>query len=300
MSKNKIGKSDLRIVMILLFVLASSCSSPAPSALEKITHLNLNTIDGNVKTYYSNGYETRARKILELLHQSLKFFEDNFNIRQSFTLAVIDSSNWGQITSIPYGLPFVSGPPYVVCIPANSDNVLSGIVAEAIDQYGLNAHYGMTKEEIVSLFVSLIGFHELGHIYTNEFGISFPNRWTFEFAATYFAYFYLEQNFPVQGGIWIDVSKILEKELNPHYTSLNDFERMYVRVGVENYAWYQVVFLLRVREVYMEQGIGFLEKLKGHQWPSASESEYLNDMESISPGFITWAQKNQLQNFDSH
>jgi hypothetical protein len=68
-------------------------------------------------------------------------------------------------------------------------------------------------------------------MYANAYGISFPNKWTYEFAATYFAYFYLDQNFPKQSEIWFDVSKILVKELTPRYTSLNDFEEMCVRVG---------------------------------------------------------------------
>ncbi len=164
----------------------------------------------------------------------------------------------------------------------------------AINGYELDSQYGMTNDEIVNLFVSLIGFHELGHIYANAYGISFPNRWTYEFAATYFAYSYIDQGFQKERDIWIDVSEILVKEINPRYTSLNDFEEMYVSVGVENYAWYQVVFLLRVKELYKEQGINFLNNLKNHQWGSTSKYHYLNEMEEIGSGFKAWTQKFQL------
>lgn len=286
----------MRIALILLYMLTYSCKSNAPSMLEKVDHLNLRIIDGDIKTYYVKGYKETAESTLNLLKESIKFYEEVFDVRQSFALAVIDSNSWDKITQIPYGLPFVSGPPYIVCVPANAKNILSEIILKAIEGYELNIQYGMSREEIVNLFISLIGFHELGHIYASEYGISFPNKWTFEFAATYFAYTYLEQNFPGESEIWARVSEILATELDPTHTSLNDFEEMYVGVGVENYAWYQAVFMVRVMEVYRKQGITFLKKLKKHQWPSGSLSEYLNEMENISSGFIKWAKRYHLHN----
>ncbi|MFW6370430.1 MAG: hypothetical protein ACOC10_04410 [Bacteroidota bacterium] len=285
----------LLVVPVLLSMLTGSCDDNAPSMLEKVEHLNLRTIDGSIETYYPEGYKERAETTLEVLHKSTGFYEENFDVRQSFALAVIDSGSWGKITQIPYGLPFVSGPPYIVCLPADTNNSLSEIILTAMDGYELNTQHGMTQEEIVNLFISLIGFHELGHIYARAYGISFPNNWIFEFAATYFAYFYLEQNFPGQSEIWGDVSEILVKELEPSHTSLKDFEEMYVGVGVENYAWYQAVFLGRVEEVYRQQGIEFLRELKNHHWAPGSSPEYLNEMENISSGFMRWAQNHHLQ-----
>ena len=302
MKKNNIKERNpnLRFVLILLLFLSYSCSAPSPSMLKKVKRLKLNTIEGSIKTYYSDEYKERAETTLKLLNKSIKFYEDNFDVKQTFTLAILDSVSWEKITHTPYGLPFVSGPPYIVCVPANSNNVLSKTILTAMDGYELNTQNGMTQEEIVNLFVSLIGFHELGHIYANEYGISFPNKWIFEFTATYFAYFYLEQNFPKKSDIWSDVSEILVKELEPSYTSLKDFEEMYVKVGVKNYAWYQALFLVRVMEVYPQQKIGFLKKLKDHQWPLGSTSEYLNEMENINSGFINWAQNYHLHNEKSN
>jgi len=252
-------------------------------------------MNGNIETYFSAGYEDQAVANLNLLHDSIEFFEQNAGVDQTFSIAVIDSISWVKITSIPYGLPFVSGPPYIVCIPANSENILSNIIENVIDGYEFNATYGMTNKEIVDLFVSLIGFHELGHIYASSYGASFPNKWTFEFAATYFAYFYLDQNNPKARDIWIDVSKIIIKEVNPRYTSLEVFERKYTEVGVKNYAWYQVAFLLQVDELYKQQGKSFLKNLQNYNWSSTSKTEYLDEMDEIGSGFSQWAQKYKLQ-----
>ena len=285
----------MRLAIIAVIVFCISCSSPTLSTLEKVKDLDLNSIDGNITAYYTAGYEDRALSHLNLLQNSTEFFEENFEIDQKFSIAIIDSANWKKITSVPYGLPFVSGPPYIVCFPANSDNILSNTITNVIDGYQLNTQYGMTNKEIVNLFVSLIGFHELGHIYANTYGISFPNKWTFEFTATYFAYFYLDQNFSKERDIWIDVSKIIIEEMQPRYTSLKDFEEKYSGVGVKNYAWYQVVFLLQVEKVYLKQGRAFIEKLRDHTWSSTSTTAYLYEMDEIGSGFAKWAQQYKLQ-----
>jgi len=79
----------------------------------------------------------------------------------------------------------------------------------------------MNRETFVNTFVSLIGFHEMGHIYAKDFGMIFPNKWTFEFAASYFALCYLKDERPEMGKLWLDASEILVNEMNPEYKSIN-------------------------------------------------------------------------------
>jgi hypothetical protein len=283
-----------RIILILALVHLNSCSSPSQTMLEKVKSLNLNSVEGKITTNYSPLYKDRAETVHNLLLGSVNFFETSFQVSRSFSIAVIDKAGWSKITGIPYGMPFVSGPPYVVCLPACSDNPLSAMVAEAIAGYGLGDTYGMTDGEIADIFISLIGFHELGHIYSREYGIRFPNKWTYEFAATYLAHFYLEENHPKESRIWVDVSRALSEELKPVYTSLRDFEEKYLGVGIESYAWYQAVFLLRVVEVYRAEGAAFLAKMKEHHWPAASAPEFMKEMEDLAPGFFSWSQKYHL------
>ncbi len=281
----------LIFILTLVIFFGNSCNSPAQSTLEKIQSLDLSETDGNIPAYYPDGFEERAKETVDLLQYSTEYFEETFQVSQHFSLAVLDSLSWIKISRIPYGLPFVSGPPYVVCIPATPDNVLSRIVSDGISDNDLSSSYPMTREEIVSRFVSLIGFHELGHIYANEYGMSFPNRWTYEFAATYFAFSYLEARQPEMSRLWLDVSEVLLEEINPEHRSLSDFEELYVRVGVENYAWYQMVFLERVKEVYDRKGNNFVELYRRHSWPAQSGNLYLGEMEGICVGFFEWASK---------
>jgi len=286
----------MRIFLLLTFALVFnySCKSPAQSTLDEIESLGLNIYEDIISTFYSDGHEERAKEIIDLLRSSTDYFYENFQVSQTFSVAVLDSIDWITITPIPYGLPFVSGPPYIVCIPATSDNVLAATVSEGLAKADLNTLYSITKENFVNRFISLIGFHELGHMYARDFGISFPNKWIDEFAASYFAYCYLKDEQPTMCQLWLDASEILLNELNPKYTSISAFEELYVQVGVENYAWYQMVFLLRVREVYNQNGKKFLKIMKNHNWSDNTSNQYLDDMENLNSGFEIWAREQGL------
>ncbi len=262
--------------------------------LEKVKSLRLNQSEDTITVYYSDGHYLRALQTKNLLKKSSDYFENNFGVKETFSIAVLDSGDWNNITGIPYGLPFVSGPPYVVCIPAASNNELGRIVQEAITNYKLNEKYSRENEEIANLFLSLIGFHELGHIYSKAYGLKFPNKWAFEFAATYFAYRYLFENDSANCEIWIKTAQLLINDIKPVYTNLRDFEQLYVQVGVENYAWYQAVFLVHAAEVNRKMGNDFIEELLRINLTSSSEDYSLNDLEKISPGFLAWARQYNL------
>lgn len=282
----------MKIIFTLLIVITVNTELYCQSVLKTIHSMNLDQINEFAVTYYSNGYNEVAKRMSRLLSPSRKYFEKELGIFQEFELAILDSNDWMKTTKIPYGLPFVSGPPYIVCIPASTDNELGYVVKKAIRNSNLAESYAETDEELVQLFISLIGFHELGHIYAKSAGIQFPNKWTFEFAATYLAFMYLSETNSREAQIWIDISDKLADQINPKYTLLKDFEKLYVRVGVENYAWYQVVFLLGAAEVKEKLGIKFIEKLRNVELPQ--DNFALDSLEKIYPGFKKWAMKRKL------
>ncbi len=283
-----------KISFIPIIILLCCSRIFSQSNLEKVKSLRINQSEDTITVYYSNGYYLRAVQTKNLLKKSSDYFENKFGVKETFSIAVLDSGDWNKITEIPYGLPFVSGPPYIVCIPASSDNELGKIIKESISGYNLNERYSIENDEIINLFISLIGFHELGHIYSKAYGLKFPNKWTFEFAATYFAYRFLFDDNPSDCQIWEKVAEILIEEIKPIHTSLSDFEKLYVRVGVENYAWYQAVFLLRAAEVNAENGHEFIKELLKVNLTNSSNYYSLDILEKINPGFLAWAQMFKL------
>lgn len=269
-------------------LLFSACDNAYQPSVVDIKSLGLQSVENGIEAFYSKGYREKAASAAEPLYNSADFFEESFGVRESISVAILNREDWNRLTQIPYGLPFVSGPPYVICIPASADNILSQAIGSALQQSSLEDRYLVSNEEIVELFILMIGFHEVGHVYARSYGIQFPNKWTFELAATYFAYFYLAQNAELELELWLEAAATLEKNIAPAFTTIEDFETLYTKVGVENYAWYQVVFLYRVEEIYEQQGKQFLEVLKNHNWVPSS-SHHLLEMEQLAPGFQEWA-----------
>lgn len=284
----------IRITIIILVIILSSGTIFSQSMLKKIEGLNLKNDKGTINIYYSDGYSPKANRIKEVLLNSKKYFEKEFDIKNSFALAVLEKNQWNKVTNIPYGLPFVSGPPYIVCLPATTEHELAGVIRKAISSDNMGKSLSDSEEELIDQFITFIGFHELGHIYSKELGIKYNYKWVYEFIATYLAYLYLDNHQPEFAESWFKISNKLFSKIQPKYTSLSDFEKLYVKVGVENYAWYQVVFLLRVKEVIEEADAKFVNHLLEAELKGENENLGLDRMEKVHPGFYRWAENNTL------
>lgn len=283
----------MRLLILTLFLFLTQCSSSAQSVLDKARGLGLGELRGSeVTAYYSDGFQARADSIRILLADSVDFFEDRLGVEQRYDIVLLNERDWSQLTEIPYGLPFVSGPPFIVCIPATSDHALGEAISKALGHRDLG--FGQTEDEVVNSFIELIGFHELGHIYARSYGLDFPNKWTFEFAATYLAFFYLEENYPEKSRLWQEVSGALLEELKPAHTSLEKFEELYVGLGVRNYAWFQIAFLARAVTVYEEVGIDFLQVWRRNGLPADSKTYHIDELNRLHNGFVNWAEKYSL------
>ena len=91
-------------------------------------------------------------------------------------------------------------------------------------------------------------------------------------------------------------SKVISKEINVKFYVFNafeDLERLRTGVGVENYDWYQAMFIKRVSAIYPEHGLSFLEKAKAslESDRKLTDEELLARLEEIAPGFIQWAEE---------
>ena len=73
---------------------------------------------------------------------------------------------------------------------------------------------------------------------------------------------------------------------------LQSFNFCYVQVGIENYAWYQVVFLERVGEVVKKSDCDFITGLNNENLDDENYS--INKFENLCPGFWEWAKDYKL------
>lgn len=110
---------------------------------------------------------------------------------------------------------------------------------------------------------------------------------------------------PRLADLWKAINELVGSRVTPTHRSLEDFERLYIGVGIENYGWYQAKFQERAARVYDEQKIAFLHKVRA-TFPRLKEGEnpvqsllreptpvatVLERLEEITPGFIAWSKR---------
>jgi len=296
------------IVFVLLGLGFVFCQAEETNYLERLQGLGLAHLEGKIETYYSQGAESRAKKLQAMIEDMNAFFQKRMGIKAEVTLAVLDSPDWTKINLQPYGLPNVDGDPPVIFMPATSGGMAYQLMMrrrEAIPPEVLQAFVESnhtTFEAAADQFVDLIGFHELGHQLCRVYTIDWQVHWLDEVIATYFLYAYVSEQKPEMKRV-IDLLGRPSKK-RPKNTSLEDFERLYDKV--DDYGWYQGMFEVRVRELYPKMGLKFLEELRRRFPASANTSKehpakaeaasavspasVLEQVEQIAPGFQTWAQ----------
>jgi hypothetical protein len=285
----------------ILLALAFPVWAQDAQTLEKVQNLKTPALKNKITVYYSPSYKQRAKEIQPLIEDAMRFYEQKLNLRVDLKVAVLDRTQWQQITPIPYGLPWVSDAPHVAFLPATADGVV------AADTLRLKEFFtpammqkikssGFTFEQAAEKTVDLIGLHELGHTYAQQIGIvpPRPNKWFNEFMASYFAYAYLREKKPKLATLFQTMTADMALVTPPQkHTTLDDFERLYVEVGPANYGWYQGKFFERVVEVYDAKGVSFIGDVR-KAFP-ADEKEtltietVLQRSEKIAPGFINWS-----------
>jgi hypothetical protein len=250
-----------------------------------------------VPTFHSPGYAHRAATLQRMVEDGRRFFADSLGLLADVHLAVLSEEDWSRITPIPYTIPFFSPGAALIVLPATTAGPI-------VDDYLDSQHRlpqarlqrirdaGFTFEEGAHTMVDLIGYHELGHLYTRAYGIQIPGHWVSEFLATYFAYAYLRRAQPHLAELWDGIVQ-RAPDARPAHTSLTDFDRLYFGVGPDNYFWYQGIFAARVSEVFAERGLAFLAAVRD-AFPAGTTDplpgdEVLARLEAIQPGFLAWA-----------
>ena len=291
---------------VTLFVLGIACARPTDNLLERVQKLGLPFRPGDVPVYYSSCCESRALEAQDALIGSAHFYERHLGVRVQIALAALTTEDWLRMFSDvfkwrrkPLELAFVSDqPPYVAVLPLGNENAVDRIYLPPQNQatpatWQLLTSVHVSYPDAVSKFMIHLGLHEIGHLQITAYGIDTPNMWFNELLANYFSYAYLKTEAPK---LAIVVEALDLVPLGPvQHTSLEELEKLR-NVGKPNYVWYQQQFERRAGRIYTGcGGIDFLTKVKG-AFPSlpgrpasASVGEVLGRLESLCPGFESWA-----------
>ena len=286
---------------MLAVLIASPARSQETTALQRVQSLNNPSSLKGIRVYYSPGHEKRALELRGMIEDAMQFYERRLQIKEEITLAVLTPEQWRRVgLQVPYGVPNVSHSPRVIFLPATTNNATTEATLNLRNKASratlrMIKASGFTYEEGASKSVDLLGLHELGHVYGDAYGINAANRWLGEFLATYFAYAYLRQRHPKLARLWEGISHAYVDGIEPKHTALEDFERLYFGVGLNNYGWYQAKFLLKGAQIHQAKGLKFLEEVRRAFPKSERESVplevALSRLEKISPGFVAWSKE---------
>jgi hypothetical protein len=275
--------------------------SPA-TRWQAVRELNVPSFTRKVTVYHSAGHEKRTRELSELIEEAVRFYQERLQIEPEFSVAVLTRADWERVEpNVPFGLPSVSAAPAVILLPATHDGVVvEGVLAlrgkasaatlQKIEQAGFTFEQGAEK------LIDFIALHELGHVLTLAHGIRPPSPWSNEFLATYFAYAWLHQAQPRQAALFLALTCELQYRDadRPRYTTLEDFDALYSRVGPVNYGWYQSVFAGHAAQVHDARQLAFLADVRTVYPATAKEGEparvVLERLERICPGFVAWSE----------
>jgi hypothetical protein len=288
-----------------------SPKKPEVSAMEAVLGLHAPHRDGTVSLYYSACCAARAFEIQKAVQDYLAFYREKLGIGDPVALAVLDKNDWDRAMQqttefrFPYGLTTyykIVPTGYVLFIPADdtgsiTQHMLAMRPYAGTDTLHLFATAHLTYEQAISRVTLQTAYHEAGHTLAYEYGIGKTSYFLAEILANFFAHAYSKARDPQTAAA---ADGVIHMSVPPGaYTSLEDFEAhredmFKTKSGPANYDWYQLQFGLRAAEIYDQQGLAFLPKVKSafpKDTPELSVDETLARLETVSPGFQAWAKK---------
>ncbi|HLK27298.1 MAG TPA: hypothetical protein VKT28_01860 [Puia sp.] len=190
---------------------------------------NLIPLNGNPNTFYSSGFDMRAKTVQKLINGCAEFYENIFP-KETFLvhLYLLNKADWEKSHfEQPYGMPFYN-PDYDILVIASEKNALAKLT-------GLKDLSNSSDSVLTGLDYQPL--HELGHYFFFTLNNINKEKWFNEFLATYFLICYLKAE---------NLEPNLDKELKADYPvahkTLEDFQKFYGGVGPANYHWYQSKF----------------------------------------------------------
>jgi hypothetical protein len=221
------------------------------------------SLDGKVKTYYSPGSKEIANELQQLVSDAILYYEKKYEVKFNVQIIVLDSTQWFN-ELLPYGFVFFDGTHWLV--------LNTGMTYENFKSvYGFNSisnqldssfkENNITAKEVIFSRLKFLSLHELGHYFIyNLSGAKSPNFWTNEFVAWYFANEYITKNQPeIKKGFDVFCHTI-SNYFPVEHTTLNDFNELYSKVKIGNFAWYHSRFYFLADTLYKCAGDSYLKK----------------------------------------
>jgi len=255
-----------------------------------------------VTTYFSKGYDQRAKQIATRVENVISYYYDLINFKPSVSLLILSKADWRDYTKFPvYGMPHYTN--NATLIIAAEDNEfwrsflsLKDLPEETARQarqiYSLpdtrlndtrpNDSSGRAVGQgslSMQAFFDLLAIHELGHAFHNQGKLQMQRKWMGELFCNILLHTYIAEKEPEQLPALALLPKIVVSggTKNYKYTSLKDLEDNYTEIGQQhpqNYGWYQFRWHVAAANTYDTDGKGAFQRL----WTTLqAEQSKLND-----------------------
>lgn len=246
---------------------------------------HLESLDGSPKTFYSRGFEVRARALQKLVADCINFYQHNFPSHKfNVPLYVLDSKDWNeQLFGAPYSLPNYLPENNIIIIGAEK-NALAKLTGQPTTTI---------SDSIVSGY-DYVAIHELGHYFFITLNNTRTHRkWMDEFVANYFMAAFIKEKRKTVYNQWQQMVDSNNTHTPPHRT-LADFEKLYDRVGPANYDWYQKKFLELAFQLYPGFKSELITTVFENYAPSGKKTDALIFMKATAPAVMNkWLREMQ-------
>jgi len=268
-------KSYFLLCSLLLFLSASQ-----GQGYEKLTVLQ----GSGVTTYFSKGYDQRARQIATRVEKVITYYNDLIKFKPSVTLLILSKADWSEHTKFPvYGMPHYTNNATLIVAAEDNEFWRSFLSAKDLPEETRRQAkqiYGLPDSTLsMQAFFDLLAIHELGHAYHSQAKLQVQRKWMGELFCNILLHTYIAEREPDQLPALTLFPKIVVSGgiKNYRYTSLQKLEENYDEIGMQhpqNYGWYQCRWHLAAAAIYDTDGKAAFQRL----WKTLqTEQEKLND-----------------------
>lgn len=268
----------------LLIISISAGIIPAESKAQ--SYSGLVALSGyQTSTYFSPGNEERAKVLALRCDNVIKYYNEFIGFTPSFTLLILDPSDWSRFTSFPvYGMPHYSDNRTLIVASCDNEFWKSFIppvdnLPDGLAQRIMNTYSDEAGNLSMAPFFDLLAIHELGHAYHLQHGINMQRRWLAELFVNIFLHTYIAENEPwLLSALTVFPKMVISGDKSTlKYTSLSDLENRYDEIGQnypQNYGWYQSRWHSSAADIYEAGGRKIITDL----WKALeNQKDNLND-----------------------
>lgn len=267
----------IRIIFLVgfLFVTVSGYSQNLDSLVLKT---DPQLLTGKIPTYYSAGKHRVAARLQHLATSVADYYEKLYGMPFHVKMAVLDSAHW-PATMAPYGIIFSQKGWVFMHAGMRFDSFqkvygMEGFASITADAIG---HQKMKGDQLVEAFLEFYTVHELGHYFLNALsGARYPDFFTNEWMASYFAYQYFVVNKPAILPAFELFCQLFRDHIHPDHRSVESFNLNYGNDGIPTYGWYHVNFYFLCKDVWNCAGLQLIPQYRT-AFPKAAARKFSPD-----------------------